>query len=96
MFSDELGLEELALVEVNDGVVVADELVVDKEEGVDGPLAALVPDGLAELGVDDVEVDDLGLCAGVGLDDGDEAGGLLGDEHPADGGGVDDDVLAHC
>ena len=94
-YLEELLLEELALVELDNSVVVADELAVGEEEGVDGPLPALVPDGLAGLDVDEVEVDDLGLSAGVGLDDGGEAGGLLGDEHLADGGGVDDDVLAH-
>ena len=92
---EELFLEELALVELDNSVVVTDELAVGEEEGVDGPLPALVPDGLAGLDVDEVEVDDLGLSAGVGLDDGGEAGGLLGDEHLTDRGGVDDDVLAH-
>ena len=96
MLLEKLGLEELSLVEANNGIVVADELTVDKEEGVDASLATLFPDGLAELGVLDVKVDDLGVCVGVSLDDGEEAGGLLGDEHTTGRGSVDDDVLAHC
>jgi len=87
--------ELLGLVEGLDLVVVADELVVDKEKRIDTALAAGLPDPLALLGGLHVAVDDLGIALDEALDDVGHLKGLLGDKHAASGAGVDDDSLAH-